>query len=133
MEPLLSLNANSGVRKSVGREAYYAQTGIYVWCKYNSDIKASKSFKLNIDYAKWVSFSKIKHANHPNPSVSTGNYAKTECFPFCISTIQYKSLRFDATEGVKMGFWCADQPLMNMQRICDDIVACLLDFPCIIY
>ena len=41
------LKANSGVRKSVGREAYYAQTGIYVWCKYNSDIKASKSFKLN--------------------------------------------------------------------------------------
>ena len=24
------LKANSGVRKSVGREAYYAQTGIYV-------------------------------------------------------------------------------------------------------
>ena len=54
------LKANSGVRKSVGREAYYAQTGIYVWCKYNSDIKASKSFKLNwnFDYAKWVFFLK---------------------------------------------------------------------------
>ena len=55
-EHLWCLKANSGVRKSVGREAYYAQTGLYVWCKYNSDIKASKSFKLNwkFDYAKWV-------------------------------------------------------------------------------
>ena len=49
-------------------------------------------------------FSKIKHANHPNPSVTTGNYAKTKCFPLCISTIQYKSLRFEATEGVNKGF-----------------------------
>ena len=49
-------------------------------------------------------FSKIKHATHPNPSVTTGNYAKTKCFPFCISTIQYKSLRFEATEGVNKGF-----------------------------
>ena len=64
------------------REAYYAQTGIYVWCKYKSDIKASKSFKLNwnFDYAKWVFFFKIKHANHPNSSVTTGYYAKTKRF-----------------------------------------------------
>ena len=39
---MILLKANSGVRKSVGREAYYAQTGIYVWCKYNLDIKTSK-------------------------------------------------------------------------------------------
>ena len=130
-----TLKANSGVRISVGREAYYAQTGIYVWCKYNSDIKASKSFKLNWNfvYAKCVFFSKIKHANHPNLSVTTGNHAKTKCFPFCISTIQYQSLRFEAIEGVNEGFWGADQPLMNMQIICDIIVACLFDFPCISY
>ena len=116
--------------KNVGREAYFAQTGIYVWCKYNSVIKASKSFKLS---CKMSVFSKIKHANHPKPSVTTGNYVKTKCFPFCISTIQYKSLRFEATEGVNKGFWGADQPLMNMQRICDIIEACQLNFPCISY
>ena len=49
-------------------------------------------------------FSKIKHANHPNPSVTTGNLAETKCFPFSISTILYKSLRFEATEGVNEGF-----------------------------
>ena len=49
-------------------------------------------------------FSKIKHATHPNPSVTTGNYAKTECFPFCISTIQSISLGFEATEGVNKEF-----------------------------
>ena len=108
------------MHKSVGREAYYEQTGIYVWCKYNSDIKASKSFQLNwnFDYAKGVFFSKIKHANHPNPSVTTGNYAKTKCFPFCISTIQYKSLRFEATEGVNRGF----KVLINPSWICRETV-----------
>ena len=57
---IMRLKANSGVRKSDGREAYYAQTGIYVWCKSNSEINASKSFKLNwnFDYAKWVFFLK---------------------------------------------------------------------------
>ena len=49
-------------------------------------------------------FFKIKHANHPNPSVTTFNYAKTKCLPFCISTIQYKSFGFEATECVNKGF-----------------------------
>ena len=48
--------------------------------------------------------SKIKHATHPNPSVTTGYYAKMKCFPSCISTIQYKSIRLEATVGVNKGF-----------------------------
>ena len=78
-------------------------------------------------------FSKIKHANHPDPSVTTGNYAKTKYFPFCISTIQYKSLRFEATEGVNKGLRGADQPLMKIQSIYDIIDAYLLAFLCILY
>jgi len=49
-------------------------------------------------------FSKVKHATQPNLSVTTGYYAKMKCFPFCFSTIQYKSLRYEATEGVNNGF-----------------------------
>ena len=55
------------------------------------------------------------------------------CSPFCRSTIQYKSLRFEATEGVNKGLRGADQPLMNIQGDCDIIVAYLPAFPCISY
>ena len=55
-------------------------------------------------------FSKIKHA--------TGNYARTKCFPFCISTIQYKSLRYEATEGVNKGLRCRSTPHEYAENLC---------------
>ena len=38
-------------------------------------------------------YSKIKHANHLNPSVTTGNYAKTKCFPFV--SVQFSTNQSD--------------------------------------
>ena len=102
-------------------------------CKYNSYIKASKCFKLNwnFDYEKWVFFLKSNMQIIQIHLLQQVTMPKLSLFPFV-------SVQFSTNVQITKiwGYWRCEQGILRcrltpheLQRICDIIVACLLDFP----